>query len=458
MTEDESDDDQMFNAASCAAARSLAKLSTKAESKTRAARSRNYCFTLNNYDVADELYYGSTEFTSNVKYMIYGHEGGGPNKTIHLQGTVVWKTPKPFAAAKLLLGHRCHIEECADLFKSIEYCKKEGDFTEFGVAPVSAKTAGVTGGAKEQARWEQVRTAAREGRFDDIDAKTHVIYCKQLEHIHHKTLTAKPKVNTFEKMQWWYGATGTGKSRSAREAYPDAMIKPLNKWFDTYVDQEEIIIEDADPESCARMAHLFKVWTDHYPFPCEIKGSAMVIRPKLIIVTSNYTVEQCFPNAQDTPAMWRRFEEWEFTKLGKAPVLQNRQVVACGPGETSVFRTPQVVKPWANVVYAELRPPALVRTKRVASPPDVVERQPVFTNLANEDAEVEYVGKTRGLPALEFGRPKTPRMNVADRELSQATQREYVSATDSEEEDDHDGETQSVPDPEAGPDAYNPDV
>lgn len=42
-------------------------------------------------------------------------------------------------------------------------------------------------------------------------------------------------------------------------------------------------------------AHYYKQWIDEYPFNPEIKGATLnYIRPKFFIITSNYSLEQCF--------------------------------------------------------------------------------------------------------------------------------------------------------------------
>jgi len=92
-----------------------------------------------------------------------------------------------------------------------------------------------------------------------------------------------------------------------KATYPGAYYKHINKWFDGYQGQETVVIEDVDPDSCTHMTRYFKIWGDRYAFPVEIKGGSLIIRPKMVIITSNYTMEECFKNLPDLEAMQRRY-------------------------------------------------------------------------------------------------------------------------------------------------------
>lgn len=51
-----------------------------------------------------------------------------------------------------------------------------------------------------------------------------------------------------------------------------------------------------------------KQWADHYPFKAAQKGSQLLIRPKRIVITSNYSIEECYPEVQDSAPLKRRFK------------------------------------------------------------------------------------------------------------------------------------------------------
>jgi len=92
----------------------------------------NWCFTLNNYlqedfEFLDELYR-----TQKVKYLVYGKEICPTTGTIHLQGFLQLSKKLRFSGVKKLLGDKFHIEQAVLPEFAAEYCKKDGEFNEFG--------------------------------------------------------------------------------------------------------------------------------------------------------------------------------------------------------------------------------------------------------------------------------------------------------------------------------------
>lgn len=109
------------------------------------------------------------------------------------------------------------------------------------------------------------------------------------------------------------GQPGTGKSLGARLRWPGLYNKPLNKWWTEYAGQETVLLDDFSKEHACLGTHL-KHWADHYPFTAESKGGGSVIRPKRVVVTSNYSVAEIWEDQSMREAIYRRFKLVTFTQ------------------------------------------------------------------------------------------------------------------------------------------------
>lgn len=279
-------------------------------------KSRGYCFTINNptdQDIIDVS-------TSGYRYICYGNETGADG-TPHLQGYIHFDHARHFDALKRLLP-RAHIEvRRGTLDQAIDYCKKDGDFIELGEKPASRDEKR----KRSDEEFKEIISMAEQGKLDWI--KQH--HPKQYLQHHTKLLALKepdtPILDGSLQHEWWVGATGTGKSRTVWQLYPNHYQKELNKWWCGYTDEPVVVIEEWCPKNECTGSQL-KIWADRYPFTGQIKGGSLKkIRPTKIIVLSNFTIDECFASEQDRDPIKRRFtvirfpEDKELAKFRGAP-------------------------------------------------------------------------------------------------------------------------------------------
>lgn len=269
-------------------------------------KSRAYAFTLNNYTT--ENYNKIIDILQDARYGIVGKEVAETG-TPHLQGYIYFANQRSFDGVKRLLPHGTHIEKAkGNAEQNKNYCSKERDFEEFGDCPVSNQRKGQI----EKERWENARTFAKADELDKIDPQIYVSKYSNLKKIAEDNQKMPDDLEDVTGV-WYYGPPGTGKSHTARANFPGAYIKNQNKWWDGYKNQEHVIIDDFD---CASLGHHLKIWADRYAFSGEIKGGTKVIRPKTIVVTSNYHIDEInWANGQMRDAVKRRFKITHFNDV-----------------------------------------------------------------------------------------------------------------------------------------------
>lgn len=235
-------------------------------------------------------------------YVCVGKETG-ESGTPHLQGYVVTKKKiRLTGLSKLLPRAYCAVSRGTPQQAS-DYCKKDGDFIEYGVLP---KSPAVLGGDATKAKYELALQKAKEGLLDEIPADMLLKFYNSIKTIAKDYAQRPPDADSTTGI-WIYGDSGCGKSRYARTAYPDFYLKGIHKWWDSYQGQESVIIEDVDP-SHSFIAYHLKIWADRYSFQGECKGSAIMLRPQHIVVTSQYSIDQVWMDQETRDALHRRFK------------------------------------------------------------------------------------------------------------------------------------------------------
>jgi len=273
---------------------------------------KHWCFTLNNWTSRDKLRLTTDLYT----YLVYGEEEGLIERTPHLQGYIVFKDKKRLTACKKILPG-AHWEPMKGTpQQASDYCKKDGNFFEDGTLPVTSVQTAKKAGAIRLARLEEGFELAKEGRLYEIRRDVLIPHLRAFKTIQSDHQQPLPSIDGVCG-KWFYGPPGTGKSYTARLGTDNKHYDKLpNKWWDGYSNQETVIIDDLDT-SHSYLYSFLKRWTDKYSFPVEMKGSLVQIRPKTIIVTSNYTIRELFstdPKVKevDIQALERRFTSTHF--------------------------------------------------------------------------------------------------------------------------------------------------
>lgn len=260
-------------------------------------------FTFNNYSAEDESRIQSID----CKYCIYGRELAPTTGTPHLQGYIYFVNPRAKRGVERSIGGeaRLWIEEArGDSLNNYDYSTKDdASYFEKGERPQTSQEAGET----ERKRWKTAREAAMAGRFSDIPDDLYIRYQASFKRMRKEDAANAADLPYADHYGIWiWGPPRTGKSHMARNDYAPIYLKDINKWWDGYDGEDNVLIDEFSPDHSRFLTDYMKKWVDRWRFSAETKGSRTVIRPKMIIVTSNYSIEDCF-HGVDRDAMLSRF-------------------------------------------------------------------------------------------------------------------------------------------------------
>lgn len=247
-----------------------------------------WCFTLNNYTDNDEQYLAACT-TRGCTYLIYGREVG-ESGTPHLQGYIEMATKSTRGRVGGVIGARAHLEpRRGSQSQAIDYCKKDGDFVEFGSPCQQGKRTDLEGYVARLKGGESLRDLALE------DPVTFCRYKNGLERIAHWLGDDVPREPP--KCYFIWGEPGTGKSRWAHDVDPDSTwIYGGAGWFDGYSGQRVAIFDDFDDDNQRGGIGygLFLKLLDRYKLSVPIKGGFVNWRPEIIIFTANRSLDEFY--------------------------------------------------------------------------------------------------------------------------------------------------------------------
>lgn len=249
-----------------------------------------------------------------MEYLIYGKENCPTSRRSHWQAFVAFKSRVRFSTVRALYND-AHIERVRGTVEdNIRYCKKDGEFKEYGTPPrLDVKLCAF----KETIKY------AREGKLSTVEDLHPGLFLR-----YKKTLDTLRQFDVAELTNacgvWIYGPARIGKDYAIRTLV-DVYMKNNSKWWDGYDGEKFVLLCDIEPEHGKWIGYYLKIWSDRYEFNAEVKGGTTKIRPKKIYVTSNYSMESIF-SGEILKALQARFDYYDFS--GDDFKLQRRQVSA----------------------------------------------------------------------------------------------------------------------------------
>lgn len=266
--------------------------------QAREARYRAWCFTLNNY--TEEDFDSWSTLREGMKYTFVGREIAPTTGTPHLQGYMVFCEGHTFDWVKKYLGDRYRFVHCkGNASQNVKYCGKEEDCVECGVRPRPGRRTDILA----------VQRAFDAGvRIDEI-IRTSTSY-QAAKHAELLFKYQKQPPSKKRVIKWYYGSTGTGKTRAAINESPDdyyITMKDL-KWWDGYIGQKVVIIDDFRRDFCT-FHELLRI-VDRYPYRVNTKGSSIWLQPStdVIIFTSCFHPTDVYDTREDIQQFLRRLD------------------------------------------------------------------------------------------------------------------------------------------------------
>jgi Putative viral replication protein/RNA helicase len=273
---------------------------------SRGPYAKHWVFTVNNYtdEECTRLRALHSECTSRrVTYLVFGREQGASG-TPHLQGYIRLDRKCRLSWLKKEISSRGHFEVSrGSPLQAASYCKKDGDFEEFGELP---------GGRGARTELDALAGMLADGAsLGEIRKTFPGLYIKHRRAIRDEIRERVLPRDSAPTVKVLWGPTGTGKTRSVYDYHIAESIYKHDggDWFDGYTGQDVVLFDDFSG-SDFKLTYLLKL-CDRYPMRVPVKGDFVHFNPKVIYFTSNVDPEEWYKNAipEHRAAFFRRVSE-----------------------------------------------------------------------------------------------------------------------------------------------------
>lgn len=241
-------------------------------------------------------------------YIVYGKERCPSTQRIHYQGYLEYG--KPITRASIL--RQCCVSVGVSFTldyrkgtqkQAVDYCRKDGEVTEFGNAAASG---GVSGHRSDL-------VAVKDGLLGgstiaDVSTSHFALYCQYrrsfeaFKDLHAVSRSWPTKVTVL------WGDTGTGKTATAIAAGAKPISIDKSGFFHGQL-SDIMLIDEFEPTMASRS--LFLQLTDRYPMMVNIKGGSANWAPRELYLTSNHDPRAWYTEdgGEQDPAVRRRFTD-----------------------------------------------------------------------------------------------------------------------------------------------------
>jgi len=274
-------------------------------------RNRNWCFTENSEPRLLVTALEQEGLPAGIRYVVGQLEQGEHE---HFQGYLYLDNACGLRWLQKNLSPTAHFEAARGSYEQNKaYCTKaetrvEGPF-EWGEPPSQGKRTDL----------EEIKAKLDSGTPMKQIAQEHFAsylrYNRGFDR--YKILTQAPRQGPVET--WlFYGPTGCGKTRKAKEMFPDAYDKAVGPWWDGYDGQTEVLLDEHNTPWMRWDMLLRMLDPLGLPLMVETKGSTVQLRANKFIFTCNVPPEDWYKDERiraNQAALDRRItNRWEWTK------------------------------------------------------------------------------------------------------------------------------------------------
>lgn len=286
-------------------------------------RSRNWCFTLNNWNDEEVELLKSME----TRYICWGEETCPTTGTPHLQGWVVFKNQKKFKELHKKLRRVSWRKQLGDNKQARDYCvggvkgKPVNEvFFEQGICPKQGERSDLKEAAKALRNWEI-------NHYEDLCDDDENLF---LFHTYGRTLRTVQKIRDWKRAKrdysdgwkpkvqvFWSEKSGVGKTTAVwnlnNQNVTRLQIGNKKIWIpDTYRPGDAVLLDDFKGETIE--INELKVLLDGFPKQLENKGGITSLVRSDIYITSQHHPNDWYKDADaaDLMALTRRMQIFNF--------------------------------------------------------------------------------------------------------------------------------------------------